>query len=133
MTFWSLSRKTLPCICPLRPMPFTSDGLKTPFCTICLTELIVAFAQSSGFCSDQPGLGLESGYSIVTEARIVPSSRIAIVLVPLVPISMPRKTLIAIALRVKMRMWEGNEAAVYQGRKWERSDGQMLRRLRGMA
>jgi hypothetical protein len=55
-----------------------------------LTELTDAVHQSVGACSDQPGFGLLSGYSSVAEARIFPSSLIARVFVPLVPMSMPR-------------------------------------------
>ncbi len=65
------------------------------------TLLTEAAHQSTGFCSDQPGFGLYSGYSTVADARIAPSSFIARVLVPLVPISMPRKTAMRLCFKTE--------------------------------
>ena len=49
------SSVTSPCIWPERPMPATPSVRPSSACS-------VASHQSSGFCSDQPGLGVESGY-----------------------------------------------------------------------
>src|SRR6266567_3448540 len=54
--------------------------------------VMVAFHQSAGSCSAQPGCGCISGYSIKAEARTCPSSaekRAA--LTPVVPRSMPSR------------------------------------------
>ena len=59
------------------------------------TVAAVACHQSSGSCSDQPGRGWSQGYSAEAEARIVPVSSIASVLVPDVPMSIPSVTLTA--------------------------------------
>ena len=61
----------------------------------CWTVCLVASHQSSGSCSDQPGRGWSHGYSADAEARIVPFSSIAIVLVPDVPMSIPSVMLTA--------------------------------------
>ena len=89
------SRKTEPCIWPLRPMPATSSGRNVPAASTRPTVSTVAVHQSSGSCSDQPGRGWSQGYSAVAEARIVPRSSMARVLVPEVPMSMPSVTLTA--------------------------------------
>ena len=90
------SRKTEPCIWPLRPMPGDVVRLELarrpgPGRTVST----VASHQSSGSCSDQPGRGWSQGYSADAEARIVPRSSIASVLVPDVPMSMPSVMLTA--------------------------------------
>ena len=90
MTWWFLSRNTLPCIWPESPMPATEAGLIFPSFRTFLTLRADACHQSSGSCSDHPGRGLDRGYSNVALATIRPFSRIARVLVPLVPMSMPR-------------------------------------------
>ena len=50
---------------------------------------LVAFHQSSGFCSDQPGLGVESGYATSRRSSTSPSSATAMTLTADVPTSMP--------------------------------------------
>ena len=49
------SSVTSPCIWPERPMPATPSVRPSSACS-------VASHQSSGFCSDQPGRGVDSGY-----------------------------------------------------------------------
>ena len=95
MTRPSVSRKTEPCIWPLRPSPATSSGRNRPDPRTCCTVSTVATHQSSGSCSDQPGRGWSQGYSAVAEARIVPRSSMASVLVPEVPMSIPSVMLTA--------------------------------------
>ena len=58
MTLPSASRKTEPCICPLRPTPATSAGLRPAFARTARTVATVASHQRSGSCSDQPGPGV---------------------------------------------------------------------------
>src|SRR5262245_10782453 len=93
MTRFCLSRNTEPCICPDRPIDFTSAALSFAFLMTPRTVVTVAFHQSSGSCSLHSGLGWYSGYSAVASARIFPRSLIAIVFVPDVPMSMPKKVL----------------------------------------
>src|SRR5262249_32113621 len=52
----------------------------------------LARSQSSGSCSDQPGRGVESGYSSSAEATTSPSGVTAIALTPVVPTSRPTRT-----------------------------------------
>ena len=72
-------------------MPEMSAGLTLAFFSTALVAVHVAFHQSSGFCSDQPGLGEAIGCSAIAVARTFPSSSQMSVLVPLVPMSMPRR------------------------------------------
>ena len=65
------SSATRPCICPPQPMPFTCDASKPSSSS--LMPSITAFHQSSGACSDQPGFGKDSGYSLVALLQILPS------------------------------------------------------------
>ena len=53
---------------------------------------LVARHQSSGSCSDQPGRGVDSGYSASARARTAPSGSIASPLTAVVPTSMPNRT-----------------------------------------
>ena len=86
-----LPRKTLPCIWPERPMPPMSAGRSLAFFSTALVAFPAAAHQSSGFCSDQPGLGEEIGCSAIAVAITVPSSSQMSVLVPLVPMSIPSR------------------------------------------
>ncbi len=87
------SSSTSPCICPVRPIPaMASLPVRERTCRMLVT---VAFHQSSGFCSAQPGRGTCIGYSVVTSARTEPSGEIRTALLPDVPMSMPRRRLIA--------------------------------------
>ena len=95
MTLPSPSRKTEPCIWPLRPIPAMSSALNAALDSTSATVFFVASHQSSGSCSDQPGWGWSHGYSADAEARIVPRSSMASVFVPDVPMSIPRVTLTA--------------------------------------
>jgi hypothetical protein len=86
MTASLSSRKTAPCIWPVRPIPATS--VATSFATRA-TTIRVASHQSSGFCSDQPGCGENRGYSAVASASTRPASSIARHRAPVVPMSSP--------------------------------------------
>src|SRR5271170_4828728 len=68
-----------------------SAGLSLDFFSTALVAVRVADHQSRGFCSDQPGLGEEIACSAMAVARTLPSSSQMRVLVPLVPMSMPRR------------------------------------------
>ena len=74
-----------------RTMAVMSELLSPAFLMTALVALMVAFHQSSGFCSDQPGLGEEIACSAVAVANTFPLSLQMSVLVPLVPMSMPRR------------------------------------------
>ena len=73
MTSPAASRKTEPCIWPLKPTPATSRRLEPARAEDLLRRVfLVASHQRSGCCSDQPGRGWSHGYSADAEARIVP-------------------------------------------------------------
>src|SRR3954447_22571410 len=72
-------------------MPETSAGLTRAFFSTALVARHVACHQSSGFCSDHPGFGDAIGCSAIAVASTFPSSSQMSVLVPLVPMSMPRR------------------------------------------
>src|SRR5262245_42440335 len=87
-----------------------SVGLTFDFLSTALVAAQVAFHQSSGFCSLQPGLGVEIGCSAVAVARTLPSSSQTRVFVPLVPMSMPSKWAMGI-----LRDWIGERSGEYSG------------------
>src|SRR4051812_43476756 len=72
-------------------MPLMSVGLSFAFLMAALVAAQVDFHQSSGCCSLHPGLGEKIGCSAIAVARTLPSSSQMSVLVPLVPMSMPRR------------------------------------------
>src|SRR5690242_7438219 len=72
-------------------MPLMSGGLTFAFFKTAFVALHVADHQSSGFCSDQPGLGELIACSAMAVARTFPRSSQMSVLVPLVPMSMPSR------------------------------------------
>ena len=72
-------------------MAETSAGLSLAFFMTALVAATVASHHSSGSCSLQPGLGQEMECSAMAVARTLPSSSQTRVLVPLVPMSMPRR------------------------------------------
>jgi hypothetical protein len=65
---------------------FSFDFFKTA-----LVALHAADHQSTGFCSDQPGLGEEIGCSAIAVARTLPFWSQIKVFVPLVPMSIPSR------------------------------------------
>ncbi len=79
------SRHTSPCICPERPMPAGSTPSRA-------SADSAARPQSSGLRSAQPGLGVESGCSSSARASTSPVVETARVLTPVVPTSIPAKT-----------------------------------------
>ena len=76
------SSVTRPCIWPERPMPATPSVSPS-------SAFSVASHQSSGFCSDQPGFGVESGYGTSRRSSTSPSSATAMTFTAEVPTSMP--------------------------------------------
>ena len=72
-------------------MAAMSAGLMPARLRTAFVAAIVAFHQSSGFCSDHPGLGEEMGCSAMAVARTFPLESQMSVLVPLVPMSMPSR------------------------------------------
>ena len=76
------SSVTSPCIWPESPIPATPSVSPSSACS-------VARHQSSGFCSDHPGFGVESGYGTSRRSTTSPSSATAITFTADVPTSMP--------------------------------------------
>ena len=74
ITLSSLSSVTRPCIWPPKPIPATS--LRSIPSVSSLIPSMLWVNQSSGFCSDQPGCGKNSGYSFDTMLQIFPDSSI---------------------------------------------------------
>ena len=87
MTASFSSSATSPCICPPQPIPFTCSA-STPFSSS-LRPSVTARHQSSGFCSDHPGLGKDSGYSLVTLLQTLPSASTSSSFTAEVPRSIP--------------------------------------------
>ena len=81
-TFPAASRQTRPCICPDSPIPSASAPTSA-------SALSAARTQSSGSCSDQPGRGVESGYSRSTRSSTSPVGDTASALTAVVPTSSP--------------------------------------------
>src|SRR5207248_8727865 len=86
------SSTTRPCIWPERP---TAAGSARSSRTV----RSAARTQSSGSCSAQPGLGVESGYEASAAARTAPSGVMAIALTPDVPTSSP--TIVSAGMQVQ--------------------------------
>ena len=74
MTLSFSSSVTSPCICPPKPIPATWERSIPSVSSFIPSTLWVN--QSSGFCSDQPGCGKNSGYSFDTILQILPDSSI---------------------------------------------------------
>ena len=72
-------------------MPPMSAPFSLAFFSTARVAATVAAHQSSGSCSDQPGLGDEIGCGDVAVASTAPSSVQISVFVPLVPMSMPSR------------------------------------------
>ncbi len=85
---------TIPCICPLKLIPSIWDLSKAEISSF--VPSINPKNQSTGFCSDQPGLGKHIGSSFVTIFLISPFSSINKSLTEEVPKSAPMYNMLSL-------------------------------------
>ena len=94
---WSwASNVTSPCIWPPKLIPATCER-SMPSVSSFIPSILFSY-QSSGFCSDQPGCGKNSGYSFETILQIFPDSSIRRSFTAEVPRSTPIKYILILLI-----------------------------------